>query len=709
MESLLQELIQTFRNEKGFNTLFSLFREKYRSYGKIGKSTKIVFSNPSAYELQTLEGFFGEVYERNKPIIVTAAKFERAIRESRYKDAFASHDINDLLQMYFGGHLTSKNEDKYIFGKKKEQFFQYFLRESKAGSFFYRFISFVIDYKNAPFIHFMYKKNSDLLRQLLLLMNKLFERLPLSSDMFLPILAYKLTGDFHTLAPKSDGGKIMLFALQVLNYLDNGADIISKPDEEQIRNILQGYGILFCPDSDKLAYRLWISESRNDEDYKYQLIPLKKIGSGAFAGVYRVFDPIFKRESACKVLLEKELFLQWYGKEGEDYLLRFKKEVKLLREKISHHNIIEIDKIQLERDPVFFTMPLAETSLEKWLELNPNLSEQTKLSIFKDILNGVAHLHDYKISHRDLAPHNILLFRQSNGTSLAKVADFGLAKDHQSLSSITKHSNMAYGRAAFTAPEQKKNLKNADFLSDIYSLGALFYYIFSGKSPEKRFTSFIKYQFIVGKAMEEERSKRYQNVQELMDDINQMAGNSGQNNYSFNGLRTYGFKDLAVDVNHVLKCLPEVCIEKPDQILEKFVTSFLAIPTDVLIKCAQNETIMIPFMHIAKENISRTEDCSEEEWSHVSVQMNGIYKGAQNSGLKIYSLNLILIIALEKSNPLAQTILVDIMGSLVGQRELSQQIAHIIEREFSIYHELLVGLLKDTHYPLDVRDVLNDY
>ncbi|WP_409342864.1 protein kinase domain-containing protein [Paenibacillus sp. MBLB4367] len=706
MESSLQELVQIFRNEKGFSILFSLFREKYRSYGRIGKGTKVILVNPSQYELQTLEGFFGEVYRNDEPIMITAAKFERAIMKTKYKDSFEAHDMNDLLQIYFGGQLTSRSEDKRNFDKEKEQFFQTFLSQTKIESPFYRYVSFITNYLNAPFIHFMFKKNPNLLRQLLILMNKLFDQLPLSNDIFLPILAHKLTDDFHALVPKSDGGKMMLFALQVLNCLDKGADIISNPDEEQIKDILHGYRILFCPESNKLAHRLWISESQNGENYKNQLIPLENIGSGAFAEVHRIFDPIAKREMACKVLFEKSVFLQRYGKEGEDYLLRFKREVRLLREKISHHNIVEIDKVQFEHDPVLFTMPLAETSLEKWLVLNPTVSEETKLSIFKDILYGVAHLHDYKISHRDLAPHNILLFPQSDGNRLAKVADFGLAKDHRTISSITRHSNMSYGREAFTAPEQKKSLKNADALSDIYSLGALLYFLISGKSPEQRFTSFIKYQPIVGKAMEEDRSKRYQTIQELMEDL---INSSAQSNYSFGSLKTYEFKDLRVDVNHVLKCLPAVQVEQPDQVLGKFIRPFLSIPTDVLTECTKNETVMIPFMHIAIENISRAIDCNEEEWNRISILISGIYKGVQNLVLQIYSLNLLLIIALEKKNPLAQTILVDTMSPLVSQGKLSQQIANIIEKEFSTYHDLLISLLKDTHYPSDIRFVLNDY
>ncbi|MNI23357.1 hypothetical protein D3C73_769420 [compost metagenome] len=122
----------------------------------------------------------------------------------------------------------------------------------------------------------MYKNKPILLRQLLNLMKKMFDHLPLSHDIFLPLLAYKLTDDFYALAPNSDGGKMMLFALQVLNHLDNREDIISKPDEEQIKYILKGHRILFCSQSNKLARRLWILEDQNGEEQKNQLIPLEK-------------------------------------------------------------------------------------------------------------------------------------------------------------------------------------------------------------------------------------------------------------------------------------------------------------------------------------------------------------------------------------------------------------------------------------------------
>ncbi|WCF07740.1 protein kinase [Paenibacillus thiaminolyticus] len=707
MESSLEELVQIFRNEKEFSDILTLFKEKYRSRGKIVKGTKVVLSDLSPYQLQTLEGFFGEIYRGDKPITITAAKFEKAIMRTKYKTAFEGLDMNDLLQLYFLGNLTSKSEDKQKFEKKKELFFQTFLSLTKRESSFYRFVSFISSYQNAPFIHLMYKNKPNSLSQLLNLVKEIFDNLPLGNDTFLPLFSHRLTGDFYALAPNSDGGKMMLFALQVLNHLDKDRDIILKPDKEQITHILQGYRILFCPQSNRLARRLWTLEDQNGEVQKNHLIPLKKIGFGGFAEVYRVFDLIAKKEMACKVLFEKSVFIQEYGKEGEDYLLRFKREVRLLREKISHVNIIEVDKIKLDKEPFLFTMPLAETSLEKWLELNPTVSEEIKIRIFKDILCGVSYLHNnFKISHRDLAPHNILIFSSSDGTIVAKIADFGLAKDDQSLSSITRHSNISYGRAAFTAPEQKESLKNADSLSDIYSLGAIMYFIFSGESPERGFRSLIKYQPIVGKAMEEERSKRFQTVQELMDDFNNSLV---QSDCLFGSLGSYEFKDFFSDVKHVLKCLSTANIEESNEVVEKFVRPFLSIPNDVLTECAKHKTVMVPFIQIAKVNIIRVIDCNEGEWSHLSEHLNGIYKSSRSLEAQISTLNLILVVALEKKVPLAQAILVDIMSNLAGQDKLSQEIAHIIGKDFLNSHDLLISLLQDTPYPSDIRFVLNDY
>lgn len=126
MESSLEELVNIFRDEKEFSDILTLFKGKYRSRGKIVKGTKVVLSDLSPNQLQTLEGFFGEIYRDGQPITITAAKFEKAIMKTKYKNSFEGLDMNDLLQLYFLGNLTSKSEDKHNFEKRKNCSFKLF-------------------------------------------------------------------------------------------------------------------------------------------------------------------------------------------------------------------------------------------------------------------------------------------------------------------------------------------------------------------------------------------------------------------------------------------------------------------------------------------------------------------------------------------------------------------------------------------------------
>lgn len=708
MESSLQQLVEIFRNIDGFNRVFLLFRQRYRSYGRITKSTIVNLEDPTSDELRVLNGFLGSAYWNEKVIPIAADKIEKEIRNSKYRELFDGYDLNDFLKMYYGGKLTSKSEDKQRYDTEKKKFFQTLLSDYQMESSFYQFILFIKTYKNAPFIHIMYKKRPDSLKHLLELINKLFNYFPLESNIYLPMLAYELTGDYDYFSPKSDGGKMLLFALQVLNHLTSGTELIPNPNEEQIEDILKGYHILFCPDATKKTNRLWILD--NEEGRDYQLIPLKKIGEGSFAEVFRVFDPILKKELACKILFESPSIFMNNGVKGDDHYLRFKREVKFLKEKASHRNIIEISKIQLANEPFLFTMPLADASLDEWLGLNPNISEDVRISIFKDILSGIAYLHDRKISHRDLAPHNILLFKESDGTIVVKVADFGLAKDKRSQSKSTGLFVNGYGRVDYTAPEQLNSLKSADHLSDIYSLGAMLYYLLSGRSPEERYRKTVTFQLIVMKAMEEDRAKRYQTTKELVDDINLIDRKSmRKKNSPFYSLETYEFKDFSADVNYVLQCIASVQIEDSERVIEKFILPFKSIPINVFMECAKSDALMIPFVHVTEENISNVTNHDEADWDQVSLLLDCIYYESQNITLQINVTRLLMNIALKFDNLMAQSLLVGILVSINSFTLIAQQVAFIIKTNYSEYRDLLKCLLQEIEYPHEIQEVLNDY
>lgn len=252
---------------------------------------------------------------------------------------------------------------------------------------------------------------------------------------------------------------------------------------------------------------------------KYELIVLEKIGAGYFARVYKVFDPETQKISACKVLYPRSHF-EVYGNNVDEYIMRFKREVKLLSQKLKHKNIIEVDKIQLEGASFWFTMPLAHRSLDEWMKENHAASEAQRMNIFRQILSGVKYLHEERKYHRDLAPSNILLIETAEGLEV-KLADFGLAKDPEALSFFTGQSKRNYGQRDFTDPEQWNNLADSTNLSDIFSLGALLYYLLSNKLPKKRKYVRVKCQDVVMKAMDI-RKRRYQTVYEFEEDLNKL-------------------------------------------------------------------------------------------------------------------------------------------------------------------------------------------
>ncbi|WP_286908462.1 serine/threonine-protein kinase [Clostridium sp. UBA1652] len=251
---------------------------------------------------------------------------------------------------------------------------------------------------------------------------------------------------------------------------------------------------------------------------QFELIVLQEIGSGSFARVFKVFDPESNEIVACKVLFPRNYFKQCYGNDGDEYILRFKREARLLNKELSHKNIINVMKIHLDGSLFWFTMPLASCSLEKWIKSNRHSSLEQRINIFKEIISGVKYLHKENKHHRDLAPNNILIYETNNGMEV-KIADFGLAKDPQSTSFFTGLSKKGYGQENFTDPEQLNSLADATHLSDIYSLGALLYYLLSNKLPKKRFYAPVFCQEVVMKAMSK-REQRHQTIYEFENDLN---------------------------------------------------------------------------------------------------------------------------------------------------------------------------------------------
>lgn len=447
---------------------------------------------------------------------------------------------------------------------------------------------------------------------------------------------------------------------------------------------------------------------------KHDLINLEEIGRGAFAKVYKGYDLYYDRPVALKEMHSPAVLRELHGVEGEDFLNRFKREVKLM-ESFDHPNILPIIEAELTRAPYWIKMPLADCSLYDWVMNNPKSSDAERLRLFKQILYGVQYLHDLGKYHRDLAPSNILLFDLKQGKPLIHIADFGLAKDMQSVSFQTGLSVNGFGHAEYTSPEQYQSLANADHLDDIFSLGGILYFLLSGKSPNNRISHGISYQRIVDKAMKQHKEDRFQSITDFLFEIDEAIRREERlDRPTFRNLQEYVYtNDDTFDVKYITDQLVFAKEQTPETVYFEFIMPFISIPKHILKLCIQeHEGVMVPFLQLLKKNLDQFYIASSDElyvWNEIAEILYFLSDNCQSEPILYLIIEQILINACFYKHSSAQRCVPQVISSIPKQSLLAKRIANLIEDEFNNYKSLLSERLQGVDYPMEIRFVINDY
>jgi hypothetical protein len=199
---------------------------------------------------------------------------------------------------------------------------------------------------------------------------------------------------------------------------------------------------------------------------------MRLLGAGGFAMVWLGRDDRLDDLVAIKVLAEN-----WAQR--MDLRARFEQEARVLRRTKSHRVVEVYDIDELPDGRPYFVMTYADRgSLADALRVEP-LPVHRALSYGADIADGVQHLHDAGVLHRDVKPSNVLLRSGADGSAEVLVADLGLSRELARGSRLT----LAAGTPGFMAPEQAAQDSTVGPRADIYGVGATVYFTLTGQKP----------------------------------------------------------------------------------------------------------------------------------------------------------------------------------------------------------------------------------
>jgi eukaryotic-like serine/threonine-protein kinase len=203
---------------------------------------------------------------------------------------------------------------------------------------------------------------------------------------------------------------------------------------------------------------------------QYQIV--RKLGEGGMGTVYLATHALLRRPTAVKLLRA--------DRRGPDSTVNFEREVRSTSE-LCHPNTVAIyDYGRTPEGLLYYAMEYLEgTSFESLVRNHGPLPAGRVIYLLRQVCGSLAEAHARGLCHRDIKPANLFVSQRGGIADMVKVLDFGLARWYRA-ETDPGEDNLVVGTPEYMAPELFESAKAARAASDIYSVGAVGYFLLTG-------------------------------------------------------------------------------------------------------------------------------------------------------------------------------------------------------------------------------------
>ncbi|HEY7315342.1 MAG TPA: serine/threonine-protein kinase, partial [Gemmataceae bacterium] len=210
-----------------------------------------------------------------------------------------------------------------------------------------------------------------------------------------------------------------------------------------------------------------------------QYVLKQRLGAGAMGEVYLAEHRLLKRPCAVKLIHAENA--------GDAAVLRrFEREVRATAQ-LTHPNTVEIYDYGHAEDGTFYYVMeyLPGLDLDDLVRRYGPVPPARVVHFLRQLCGALQEAHAAGLVHRDIKPGNVLVCRHGGLHDVAKLLDFGLVRAAGAGDDPTRLTawGAVLGTPAYMAPEQARRAEAADARSDLYSLGALGYFLLAGRPP----------------------------------------------------------------------------------------------------------------------------------------------------------------------------------------------------------------------------------